>query len=386
MKTGDFEIVSLGGAIKHQDYRPMRTDKWGEDWTIIPVDGYGDQETIRGLIRQEKPDLLWFMTDPRFWGWLWMIENEVRPYVPMVYYHVWDNFPAPKYNKPFYESTDLIVSISQVTRDIVKEVSPDTWLEHIPHAVDTDVFKKYDDIEVEKFKADFLPANLQDKFVFFWNNRNARRKQSGTLLVWWKTFLEKTGIDDAVLLLHTEPRDPNGQDLITIIEDFDLSKEQVVLSTQKYPAEILARIYNVADCTINISDAEGFGLATLESLACETPIIVNKTGGLKEQLLEGENGFGIEPVSRSIIGSLDTPYIYEDRITEGDFHDALEKMYKLSEKGRGKFGKRGREHVLENYNFDDFESRWVNVMREAHEKLGSWHERKEYKGWRAKEI
>ena len=35
---------------------------------------------------------------------------------------------------------------------------------------------------------------------------------------------------------------------------------------------------------MNISDAEGFGLATLESLACETPIIVNMTGGLQEQV------------------------------------------------------------------------------------------------------
>jgi glycosyltransferase involved in cell wall biosynthesis len=36
----------------------------------------------------------------------------------------------------------------------------------------------------------------------------------------------------------------------------------------------LAVMYNMADCTINISDAEGFGLATLESLSCGTPIIV----------------------------------------------------------------------------------------------------------------
>ena len=46
-------------------------------------------------------------------------------------------------------------------------------------------------------------------------------------------------------------------------------------------------MYNMADCTINISDAEGFGLATLESLACETPIIVNMTGGLQEQVTNG---------------------------------------------------------------------------------------------------
>ena len=37
-------------------------------------------------------------------------------------------------------------------------------------------------------------------------------------------------------------------------------------------------------CTVGISDAEGFGLSTFESLACETPIVVTMTGGLQEQV------------------------------------------------------------------------------------------------------
>ena len=80
----------------------------------------------------------------------------------------------------------------------------------------------------------------------------------------------------------------------------------------------MARIYGMVDCTINISDAEGFGLSTLESLACETPIIVTMTGGLQEQVTDGKEwfGIGIEPTSRAIIGSQDIPWIYEDRLSE----------------------------------------------------------------------
>ena len=61
-------------------------------------------------------------------------------------------------------------------------------------------------------------------------------------------------------------------------------------------------MYKAADFTINISDAEGFGLATLESLSCGTPIIVNMTGGLQEQVTDGKNsfGFGIEPASKTV--------------------------------------------------------------------------------------
>jgi glycosyltransferase involved in cell wall biosynthesis len=56
----------------------------------------------------------------------------------------------------------------------------------------------------------------------------------------------------------------------------------------KMPPEALGFMYNMADCTINISDAEGFGLSYIESLSCGTPIIVNMTGGLQEQVTDGK--------------------------------------------------------------------------------------------------
>ena len=66
LKSGKFQIRSLGGAIKHQSYNPIKTEEWKDDWILYPVDGYGTPEVIRSIIRQEKPDILWFMTDPRF--------------------------------------------------------------------------------------------------------------------------------------------------------------------------------------------------------------------------------------------------------------------------------------------------------------------------------
>ncbi len=88
LKTGRYKVVSIGGAVKHANYDPVTVEEWGEDWVIYPVDGYGNADIIRTMLRTERPDLLWFMTDPRFWGWLWQIENEIRPLVPMVYHHV----------------------------------------------------------------------------------------------------------------------------------------------------------------------------------------------------------------------------------------------------------------------------------------------------------
>jgi glycosyltransferase involved in cell wall biosynthesis len=385
LKTGEFSFVCLAGAIKHHDYRTQIVDPYKEDWIIHPVDGYGNPDIIRSMIKRYKPDVLWFMTDPRFYVWLWEMEDEIRQHCPMVYYHVWDNYPYPDFNKNFYDSNDVIATISKVTDDIVRTVSPDVKCVRIPHTVNTDIFKKAD---ISGYREVRRGMAKDDQMIFFWNNRNARRKQSGTLIFWFKEFLDRVGHDKAVLCMHTEPKDPNGQDLIAITEKLNLTNGEVKISTNKVPPEDLAKIYNCVDCTVNISDAEGFGLATLESLACETPIIVNMTGGMQEQVTDGTSwfGVGIEPSSKSIIGSQDVPYIYEDRINKEEFLQAMVKFYNMTSEERKEMGALGRKHVLDNYSFSNFSGLWYQTFQDIFENLGSWENRKNYKAWELVEL
>jgi len=387
LKTEKFQFVCFGGAIKHMDYTPKTVDPYGTDWVIYPVDGYGNHEMIRSALRSHKPDILWFMTDPRFFGWLWEIENEIRSLVPMVYYHVWDNYPYPNFNKVFYDSTDCIAAISKVTHDIVNTVSPEVESFHVPHAVDNKIFKPLDKEETKKYILSAMPQ-LEDKVVFFWNNRNARRKQSGTLIFWFKEFLDKVGHDKAALVMHTNPKDGHGQDLAAIINELGIVNGEVTFSTQAVDPQTLALLYNFSDCTINISDAEGFGLSTLESLSCGTPIIVNMTGGLQEQVTDGENwfGVGIEPSSKAIIGSQEVPYIYEDRLNKDDFINALMKIYELSDSERQEIGLLGKKYVEENYSFEAYTERWPKLLEQIHLEHGSWDTRKKFKPWHLLEV
>tara|TARA_R110000744_G_scaffold186598_1_gene305976 strand:+ start:98 stop:1363 length:1266 start_codon:yes stop_codon:yes gene_type:complete len=389
LKSGKFEVISFGGAMKHQNYQPLKVEPYGEEWRIVPVDGYGNPEMIRSVLRTEKPDILWFMTDPRFYGWLWEMENEIRGLVPMVYYHVWDNFPAPHFNRNSYLSNDRICAISKVTHEIVKEVAPEVKCDYVPHAVDSNIFTQLTEEQILEIRNTNLAETDKDKVIFFWNNRNARRKQSGSLLFWFKKFLDKVGHDKAQLIMHTDPKDPHGQDLEHIVEHLNLNEHrQVLLSVQKINQNDLAVLYNMVDCTINISDAEGFGLATLESLSCGTPIIANMTGGLQEQVRSGSDLFGIPlfPESKAVIGSQDVPYIYEDRLSEGQVVSALEKIFVMSREERRELGIKGREHVMENYNFETFNKQWINIMTEIYEEEGSWENRKKYNGIRFLEV
>jgi glycosyltransferase involved in cell wall biosynthesis len=188
--------------------------------------------------------------------------------------------------------------------------------------------------------------------------------------------------------MHTDPKDVHGQDLNHILQRLNLVNREVLFSTQKVPLDKMHYFYNVADITVNISDAEGFGLATLESLACGTPIVVTKTGGLQEQVERGKKkfGVGIDPSSKAVIGSQQVPYIYEDRISQRDFNRALTKMYKMSSGQRKQMGLEGRKHVLQNYNFENYQKTWVEYMLKIHEEEGSWETRKGYNGIRFEEI
>ncbi len=390
LNSGKFEIISLGGAMKHHNYDPVNVEPYGNEWRIIPVDGYGKQDMIRSIVRNERPDFVWIMTDPRFWDWLWAIENEIRPLCPIVYYHVWDNYPYPHFNKKFYESNDRIACISKVSHDIVKTVAPNVPSTYIPHAVDSNYFQSLDLKDRQELRKANLHPDDVDKFIIFWNNRNARRKQSGTLIWWFKEWLDQNNLHDKCqLIMHTDPKDPHGQDLHHIMDRLGLGEHrEVLLSTQKVSLDKMSTFYNLADVTINISDAEGFGLSTLESLACGTPIIVNKTGGLQEQVQRGKNkfGIGIEPTSKAVIGSQQVPYIYEDRISQKDFNRALNKMYRMPAVKRREMGMNGQKHVMKNYNFETFQETWVNYMLKIHEEEGSWETRAGYSNITFKEV
>ena len=347
LKTGKYQFLSFGGAMKHPDHQPQKTEQWGDDWVMWPVDGYGTQD------------------------------HEIRVNVPMVYYHVWDNYPYPQFNRPAYLSNDHIACISELTYDIVQTVAPEVGSTYIPHAVNEEIFKPF---TVEK-KSEYKKAHgLEDKFVCVWNNRNARRKQSGTLIWWFKEFLDRVGRDKATLIMHTDTKDVHGQDLEAIINELGLTNQEVLFSRDKVEAADLAQLYAAADVTINISDAEGFGLATLESLSCGTPIMVTMTGGLQNQVTDGENWFGVglEPASKAIIGSQQVPYIYEDRVNKDDFVNGLVSLYEMTQEERAAMGMAGREWTQKQYNFTDFMQKWDDLLTSINEEQGSWETRTGY--------
>jgi glycosyltransferase involved in cell wall biosynthesis len=237
--------------------------------------------------------------------------------------------------------------------------------EYIPHAVNHDIFKPYDQTKIKNLRRNLLPKH-KDKFIVFYNSRNARRKMTSDIMKTVKLLADDVGQDKVFLLMHTDPHDPEGSNLFEVAAMLGLTNDQVSFSNQKLPPDKVADMYNMADITMNISYNEGFGLSCLESLSCGTPVIINKTGGLQDQPVDDKgNVFGVvvEPASRTLVGSQQVPYIYDDRCSSEDLLKAIKQMYSMSSEDRFEMGQQAAKWARKAFSIDNMISKWDEALR-----------------------
>lgn len=117
-----FNWVQIAGAINHPDKGKkldisldVNTSNNITDASVMlyPTDGYGTPDLLRAIISIEQPDAVMIFTDPRYWIWLFQMESEIRKTTPLIYLNIWDDLPAPMYNKAYYESCDALLAISK---------------------------------------------------------------------------------------------------------------------------------------------------------------------------------------------------------------------------------------------------------------------------------
>jgi|TARA_B100000035_G_scaffold46966_1_gene35786 glycosyltransferase involved in cell wall biosynthesis len=385
-----YNWVQLAGAIKHpdknkiQDLSKATGDRIGiDDASVIlyPCDHYGNPDLLRGVIEKENIDALFLITDPRYFEWVFAIENEIRSQIPIAYLNIWDDLPAPMYNREFYDSCDALFGISKQTKNINEMVlgeerCKNKVIRYIPHGLDHSIFKPINkfDSEFQKLK-NSLEKDGKMKFKLLFNSRNIRRKCIPDTILAWKYFLDtlsKDERDKCQLVLHTAPIDDHGTDLPEVIKFlFPNNDHNIVISSGKFSTQQMSYLYNYADGTILLSSAEGWGLALTESLLTGTPIIANVTGGMQDQMrFTDEKGKWIEfnknfpsnhngtyrdcgewalpvyPANKSLVGSPRTPYIWDDRCNAEDAAIQIKALYDMGDKERKRIGKVGRKWVL----------------------------------------
>lgn len=385
-----YNWVQLAGAIKHPDKGQIQdlseaTNKIvGIDDSSVklyPCDGYGDPNLLKEVIRREKIDALFLITDPRYFEWLFQIENEIRTNIPIAYLNIWDDLPAPMYNKEFYNSCDALFGISKQTKNInemvLGEDGKSKVIKYIPHGLNHKIFKPIDKDNKDLKQIDQYVSQGMDKdrFTLFFNSRNIRRKCIPDTILAWKYFLDGLSKDErkkCQFVLHTNPVDDHGTDLPAVIKFLFPEKDHNIrISSNKLTTEQMALLYNIADATILLSSAEGWGLSLTESLLTGTPIIANVTGGMQDQMRFvdgkgewytpnpdvpsnhkktytecGEWALPVFPSNLSLVGSPKTPYIYDDRCTAEEAALQIRAMYDMGDKERKRIGNEGMKWAL----------------------------------------
>jgi len=386
-----FNWFNIGAGVKHPDVGKI-LDLSGEvnrlagiedaSVLILPNDGYGNADLVRELIKREKPDAVFIFTDPRYWIWLFEIEREIRSKIPIMYLNIWDDYPAPLYNRNFYRSVDLLMAISKQTKLInelvLGEEAKDKVITYVPHGINEEFFHPI--TETSPSYAKFVDAkskifgDKQYEFVVFYNSRNIRRKSTSDLILAYRNFCDTIGKEKAkkcALVLHTEIVLDPGTDLMAVKNALcDPEYVNVLFSTEKLSAEDMNILYNIADVTVLPSSNEGWGLSLTESLMAGTMIIGNVTGGMQDQMrFEDTNGNWVEftadfpsnhrgtykrsgkwavpvfPSNISLVGSPLTPYIFDDRCSPDDLATAIKLVWELSPENRTERGLAGREWV-----------------------------------------
>jgi hypothetical protein len=327
------------------------------------------------------------------------------------------------------------MNISKQTHAIVNEVAkkkPRTdWdSTYLPHGVNDKDFYPISVFDKEYKEMQGMRKQLTDdnvEFILLYNNRNIRRKMPGDIVLAFKTFcdmLPKEEADKCALLMHTSPIDDNGTDLPEVARVI-APDCKVYFSDKKLEPNQLNYLYNMADVTINIASNEGFGLGTCESLIAGTPIIVNVTGGLQDQcgfrlkkhnddksgytneLLTSEDykeikslhddrkwannsdltwGEWVKPVwpsNRALVGSPQTPYIFDDRCRFDDAADMIKEWYDMSKEDRDECGKKGHEFVMSDDSMMSGKAMSKNFVDHMNRAFDNWKPRKRYSIFKA---
>ncbi len=380
LQKGCWSFRQFGAAVKHNSYETIAVTP---DFIIKPIDGFGTPDLIRVTLAAEKPDIVFIFTDPRFFEWLFAIEDEIHQMCPIVWWHVWDNYPYPDFNNNFYHATDVINCHSHMTYTMLKEEGTHAEKTHfIPHGLPQELFQPISEEEKAKHKLALLGEDRKNNFVATWVNRNAKRKRPNDALLAWKDFLDNLEKDhghrNATLIMHTEPTDGEGPDLFRTCKALGL-QENVFFSRDRIEFGQMNVIYNISDVCFTLSYAEGFGLSTLESMMTGTPIIAATTGGLTRQVIDhrdgSENGVALPIDFKTLVGSQSVPYIYEDYVSIESVSQGLRKIYDLDSDAKAALSKKVLSYAREEFNHQKIVDAWHESMIKAIKDF------KNYKTW-----
>lgn len=239
-----------------------------------------------------------------------------------------------------------------------------------PLGVDLDIYKPMDQAEArKKFFAEEDYPRLKDAFIVMNVNRNQPRKRLDLTVSYFANWVREYNVEDAYLALHIGPTGDVGYDVQDLMRYYGLANRLILSSPEVYKGvseTTLANNYNCADVGFTTTQGEGWGLTTMEMMACRVPQIAPNWSALGEW---PEDSIVKVPVSEIAVtfGNVNVFGAIMDR-KEGVA--ALDKMYR-DRYHRMDYAERGLKKVQEaQYRWSAIGQRFAAALEESFRCIG----------------
>jgi len=179
------------------------------------------------------------------------------------------------------EQSDGVTAISNYLRDrTMREFEIKRPIEVIPNFVNCDLYKRSDDASL---RAKWAP-NGEPILMHLSNFRPVKRITDAV-----EIFARVREKMPAKLIMMGDGPDRGAAEYIA--RKKKIHKDVLFLGKQDRVQEKLG----LADLFLLPSDLESFGLAALEAMACEVPVVATRVGGLPEVVTDGVDGYLVAP-------------------------------------------------------------------------------------------
>lgn len=245
--------------------------------------GRGDQfgwERIESIVALEEPDVILMNTDAYVVAQTLFNAKKWKQRPKIVAYSPIDSPGVKKGVAEMLSELDLFISYTEFG---LSEMRSKGFMGNacvIPHGVDRSLYKPHDKAEARKATMPKVPA---DAFLIGNINRNQPRKRLDLTLMYFAEWLQRGG--DGYLYFHCAKKD-DGWDLEELARQLGVH-ERVLLPEVNRPDDlpdeaILPLIHSALDVQVTTTLGEGWGLPTLQGMACGVPQICPDWSALGE--------------------------------------------------------------------------------------------------------
>lgn len=222
---------------------------------------------------------------------------------------------ADKSFKPVVEfsinNSDAVTAVSQHLKDeTLRNFNITRHIDVLYNFIDFDRFRK---INKDHFRKAIAPDG--EKILVHTSNFRKVKRVDDVIRI----FQEVVSKIPAKLLLIGDG--PERKNLEELCRQLNLCDDIRFLGKQDAIEELLA----LADVFLLPSENESFGLAALEAMACEVPVVSSNAGGIPEVNVEGETGFLCEVGDTKTMAEKVIYLLENDDVLKQFRHNALAK-------------------------------------------------------------